>query len=280
MARDGARSAIERCPRRPGGCRGSRNHPAQPGGGGRAPALSRALGTGALATIRTRLRDECWRCKAHRKVNDRSWPRTPIVPLPASTTVRTDSAGQSHERRLIHPTGDVELIHQMRHSIRRSSHRRGQSLVEFALVLPMLLLLVGRQLFSTGILIATSHTLTKIGRDLGRWAATRMPQTASTWDWARHSPMAQRAHAIAVGVEPHGLYDRYTMGDEFPLLRLWRHAGDAAEHGGRRGCVVRSKWRTCPPEDSTTAVFVTVRLAHRAPVVLPGLGYLAGIGTL
>jgi hypothetical protein len=39
----------------------------------------------------------------------------------------------------------------------------------------------------------------------------------------------------------------------------------------------------CPPADSTTAAFVTVRLAHAAPVLLPGidlvLAQLPGLGT-
>ena len=60
-----------------------------------------------------------------------------------------------------------------------------------------MLLLVGG-IIQYGILIATSHTLTQVGRDLGRWVAT---QDAADCPDARRSarrlPIAQRAHDIA-----------------------------------------------------------------------------------
>ncbi|TMB50654.1 MAG: hypothetical protein E6J50_05140 [Chloroflexi bacterium] len=49
---------------------------------------------------------------------------------------------------------------------------RGQSLVEFALILPILLILVGG-VIQYGVIFATKHSLTQIGRDVGRWAATQ-----------------------------------------------------------------------------------------------------------
>jgi hypothetical protein len=35
----------------------------------------------------------------------------------------------------------------------------------------------------------------------------------------------------------------------------------------------------CPTVDSTTAAYVTVRLTHRAPVLLPGIQFLPALGT-
>ncbi|MGZ6299025.1 MAG: TadE/TadG family type IV pilus assembly protein, partial [Candidatus Limnocylindria bacterium] len=50
--------------------------------------------------------------------------------------------------------------------------KRGQSLVEFALILPILLMLVGG-IIQYGVVFATKHSLIQVGRDAGRWAATQ-----------------------------------------------------------------------------------------------------------
>jgi len=69
--------------------------------------------------------------------------------------------------------------------------RRGQSLVEMALILPILLLLVGG-IIQFGMLFWTQNTLTQIARDTGRWAAT---QTAC--GPAEVSAIQNQADAIA-----------------------------------------------------------------------------------
>lgn len=155
------------------------------------------------------------------------------------------------------------------------SHR-GQSLVEFALLLPLLLLLVGG-IVQYGILIATSHTLNQVGRDLGRWVATQDATDCADLGTGSPPPVAQRAHAIAtqtslMGYAGNPWETNFVSYDYAPLP-----ASPPVNEG------VEVAWEmvsgTCPPDDSTTASFVTIRLAHRAPVVLPGFGYLPGIGT-
>ncbi|MDP9224785.1 MAG: pilus assembly protein, partial [Actinomycetota bacterium] len=56
---------------------------------------------------------------------------------------------------------------------RRGRHStRGQSLVEFALLLPILLILIGG-IIQYGVIFSTKHSLIQVGRDVGRWAATQ-----------------------------------------------------------------------------------------------------------
>jgi hypothetical protein len=162
------------------------------------------------------------------------------------------------------------------HTIQRKGSPRGQSLVEFAVILPLLLLLVGG-IVQYGILIATSHTLDQVGRDLGRWVATQDAADCMDLGDGAPSPIAERAHAIAaetslMGYEGNPWETNFVSYDYGPML-----ASPPNDEGVEVAWEVVSG--TCPPDDSTTASFVTVRLAHRAPVVLPGLGYLPGIGT-
>jgi hypothetical protein len=168
---------------------------------------------------------------------------------------------------------DSDVTQTLKDSARRSP--RGQALVEFAVLLPLLLLLVGG-IVQYGILIATSHTLTQIGRDLGRWVATQDAADCPELG-VDPSPIAQRAHDIAAETSLMGYVGtpwltNFVSYDYGPMP-----PSPPSEQG------VEVAWNivdgTCPPDDSTTAAFVTVRLSHRAPVVLPGFGYLPGVGT-
>ena len=143
------------------------------------------------------------------------------------------------------------------------------------MLLPLLLLLVGG-IVQYGILIATSHTLTQIGRDLGRWVATQDAADCPELG-VSPSPIAQRAHDIAG--------ETSLMGYEGTpwLTNFVSHAYAAMPASPPSDQGVEVAWNivdgTCPPDDSETAAFVTVRLTHRAPVVLPGFAFLPGIGT-
>jgi hypothetical protein len=159
-----------------------------------------------------------------------------------------------------------------------SNSLRGQSLVEFALLLPLLLLLVGG-IIQYGILISTSHTLTQVGRDLGRWVATQDAADCPGIADGTPSPIAQRAHDIAGETSLLG-YEGSPWLDATKFVS-YDYAAMPASPPFDQG--VEVAWNivdgTCPPDDSTTAAFVTVRLTHRSPVILPGFGYLPGIGT-
>jgi hypothetical protein len=150
---------------------------------------------------------------------------------------------------------------------------RGQSLVEFAIILPILLMLTGG-IIQYGTVMATQHTLIQIGRDVGRWAATQAADPCAAL--ATENQPATRAHEIAGQSRLMGYTGAWAT-------NFTPHPG-AMPAAKPTSPGVEVAWETvgtasCPPEDSTTAAFVTVRLAHEAPVLLPGLAYLPGLGT-
>lgn len=148
-------------------------------------------------------------------------------------------------------------------------------------MLPLLLVLTGG-IVQVGTVIATKHTLIQIGRDLGRWAATQEAAECTDLGTEVPSPIAVRADEIAVQSDLMGY-----------VPEAWRtsftsHGYAPTPPGAPAGPGVEVSWMkvgaaTCPPEDSTTAAFVTVRLAHEAPVLVPGLDLvlatLPGLGS-
>ena len=164
---------------------------------------------------------------------------------------------------------------------RRRKKPRGQSLVEFALILPILLMLVGG-IVQYGMIFATKHSLIQVARDVGRWAATQgdLPCNAATTA-SPPQPLTQ-AHVIAqesrlMGYGSAGAVWNPTNFSAYPdntALPATPPSTQAVE-------VVWTNTGTdpCPPIDSTDTAWVTVRLTHRAPVVLPGFPYLPGLGT-
>lgn len=166
--------------------------------------------------------------------------------------------------------------------IGRKRRLRGQSLVEFALILPILLILVGG-IVQYGMIFATKHSLIQVGRDVGRWAATQgyaMCSDAAT-DPLGKQPVTQ-ADAVArqsrlMGYDAPGAvwddsnFTAYTDNTSLPpsppsteaVEVVWTYASG----------------KPCPPIDNTTTSWVTIRLTHRAPVILPGFPSLPGLGT-
>jgi hypothetical protein len=160
-----------------------------------------------------------------------------------------------------------------------SRSRRGQSLLELAVVLPLLLVLTGG-IIQIGTIIATKHTLIQIGRDVGRWAATQAADPC--WKLADEDQPAIRAHEIAVDSRLMGYTAEWADAANFTS---YDEGAMPAAQPTAPG--VEVAWTivsgTCPPADSTEAAFVTVRLAHEAPVLVPGfdlvLAALPGLGS-
>jgi hypothetical protein len=159
--------------------------------------------------------------------------------------------------------------------------RRGQGLVEFAIILPILLLLVGG-IIQYGALIATKHSLTQVGRDVGRWAATQDYDDAtdlscSVEALAENQPVTQ-ADLVA---RQSGLMG-YSDGEWNPTTFI-PYADDTPlpppDPTFTEGVEVVWSGDPCPTADSRKTAWVTIRVSHRAPVLLPGLAYLPGIGT-
>jgi Flp pilus assembly protein TadG len=159
-----------------------------------------------------------------------------------------------------------------------SRQRRGQSLVEFALILPILLMLVGG-IIQYGVIFATKHSLIQVGRDVGRWAAT---QDFGPCDSAAASTPKQpltQADITALQSQLLG----YSSGD-WTTTNFTAYPDNAALPASPPNTEgVEVVWTNtapdpCPPVDSTDTAWVTVRLTHRAPVLLPGFPYLPGLG--
>jgi Flp pilus assembly protein TadG len=130
---------------------------------------------------------------------------------------------------------------------RRPGNRRrsrGQSLAEFALVFPILMLIVGG-IIQFGIIFWGQNTLTQIARDTGRWAAsqTTCPTTAT---------VASTADSIATNSSLIG----------YPADGI--------------GLVVSTSG-VCPPTSNQQVGYVKIVLTHQVPIFFP---WIPGSGIL
>jgi len=129
----------------------------------------------------------------------------------------------------------------------RSRERsRGQSLAEFALVFPILMVILGG-IIQFGIIFWGQNTLTQIARDTGRWASTQVtcPTVAAT---------VPTANAIAAQSSLIG----YTS---------W----------GASNVDVVLSGAPCPVTSNAQVAYVTVTLHHHVPVFFP---WIPGNGDL
>jgi Flp pilus assembly protein TadG len=151
--------------------------------------------------------------------------------------------------------------------------------VEFVLILPLLLMLIGG-IIQYGVIFATEHALIQVARDTGRWAATQAFNPCSTAASAAPPQPMTEADAIAQQSRLMG----YAAGDwnAATFIAYADNSAMPATPPNTEGVEVGWSYQPnepCPTVDSATAAFVTIRLTHRAPVLLPGLPYLPGLGT-
>lgn len=124
---------------------------------------------------------------------------------------------------------------------------RGQAMVEFALVLPILvLILLGIMQF--GLLFWTQITLTQVARDTGRWAATQQACVQG----------AASGQADVIG-EAHQIADS---------AQLFEFTGP-----GDPDLAVTPSWNgtPCPPVDNSTVAWVDIDMTYRVGVFVPFL---------
>lgn len=146
----------------------------------------------------------------------------------------------------LHPTHTI-----LRLPGQRTDRTVGQSLVEFALVFPIFMLLVGG-IIQFGLIFWAQNTLTQVVRDTGRWAATQQ-------DCVDVAPVVATANDIAA------------------LSSLFGY-----QNGSWTSTNVVVTWQVvpgepCPPVDNSTAAFVTIRVDHTVPIffpLIPGDGVL------
>lgn len=131
---------------------------------------------------------------------------------------------------------------------------RGQALVEFAIILPVFVLLLAG-VVQFGILFWAQNTLTQVARDTGRWASTQAPPTGCS----NAAGVVATANSLAASS---GLIG-YTSGSWSPAnVRVtWRVDGGSVITAGAN--------RNCPPKTNQTAAWVKVVIEHDAPVFFP-----------
>ena len=132
--------------------------------------------------------------------------------------------------------------------IRSRQRAKGQALVEFAVVAPVLFLVIAG-IIQFGLIFWSQQTITQIARDTGRWAATQ----DCTAD------VLKAANDVA---EVSTLFG-YSSWDSSNVTASWSR--DQASH-------------SCPPKDNTEGVWVTVDIKHQIPVffpLVPGNGNLS-----
>ena len=133
---------------------------------------------------------------------------------------------------------------------------RGQSLAEFAIVFPILMLLVAA-IVQFGVIFWGQNTLTQVARDTGRWASTQNGCTTASVD------VLTTAKAIAASSSLIGNSSGWTSPAN--VVATW--SGDA---GGPVPA-------PCPPANNQAVAFVTITIHHRVPIFFP---WIPGDGNL
>jgi len=130
-----------------------------------------------------------------------------------------------------------------------SRRSRGQSLAEFAIVFPVLMLILGG-IIQFVIIFWGQNTLTQIARDTGRWAATQQACTTSTVN------VLATAKSIAAQSSLIGNSSGWTSPANV----------DATWSG-----------TPCPPANNQDIAFVMITLHHQVPIFFP---FVPGDGNL
>lgn len=147
---------------------------------------------------------------------------------------------------------------------RSRRHSRGQSLAEFALVFPILMLIIGG-IIQFGVIFTAQNALTQAVRDAGRWAATQQNSPCSST-----TQLATTADQIARQSTIIG----YTSGQWTAAYVVYAdNTALPASPPNARG--LEAVWSTpdssptCPPADNTETWFVTIRGSTVAPTFFP-----------
>ncbi len=119
---------------------------------------------------------------------------------------------------------------------------RGQSLVEFALVFPVLILMIAG-IVQLGVLFWGQNTLNQVVRDTGRWAASQQ-------DCSNQATVLSTAKSIAANSSLIG--DSSTWSSPANVSATWTGS-------------------PCPPLSNQDTAWVTITIHHRVPIFFPWL---------
>lgn len=138
---------------------------------------------------------------------------------------------------------------------RDTQDTRGQAFVEFALVLPVLvLIMLGVMQF--GILFWSQITLTQIARDTGRWTVSQ------GWDCGGSVPVDPTAGA-QITAQANAIAQRSTLFAWSASNQLVLTAGPTYTDGPPAGAI------KCPPLTNQEVWNVSFEISHTVPVFIP-----------
>jgi hypothetical protein len=154
---------------------------------------------------------------------------------------------------------------------RSSRHRSfGQALVEFALVFPIFMLIVGA-IIQFGLIFWAQNSLNQVIRDAGRWAATQGCAPAG---------LAAETNAIARSSALFGYVNNQWTGGNYTAhpLKYNVTAGDSPWTGGMAAPRLEAIWFTaepavtagpCPPINNAKVWYIAIRATHSVPIFFP-----------
>ena len=158
---------------------------------------------------------------------------------------------------------------------RRGTDRsRGQSLVEFALVFPILFLILAA-IIQFGLIFWAQNEITQVVRDTGRWAATQQTRPCDSGGNALVTKANEIALTSSLFAYSSGQWTSINSGAPFafdvnPAPRegieaSWPISTDPP------GSFVNSD---CPPDSNQIAWFLNIRAHHEVPLFFPLIGAL------
>jgi Flp pilus assembly protein TadG len=127
---------------------------------------------------------------------------------------------------------------------------RGQSLAEFAIVFPILFLILAA-IIQFGLIFWSQNTLTQVARDTGRWAATQQTDPCSNGTAA----VVTTANRIAASSSLFG-YQANSWSSPTNVAVTWTPDPTTL---------------ACPPLGNQEVAYVRIQLTHRIPLFFPWL---------
>ena len=132
---------------------------------------------------------------------------------------------------------------------RGTQKSQGQALAEFAIVFPVLMLILGG-IIQFGIIFWGQNTLTQIARDTGRWAATQQACTTPPVD---------------------------VLGTAKSIAATSSLIGNSSGWTSPANVDVSWSGTPCPPNNNQNVAYVTITLHHQVPIFFP---FVPGNGSL
>jgi Flp pilus assembly protein TadG len=165
---------------------------------------------------------------------------------------------------------------------------RGQSLAEFALVMPVVVAILGG-IVQFGIIFWTQNTLTQVARDTGRWEATQTTTACNASSAV--TALGAQAEIIAGNSSLFGYHS-----GEFVSPTVYATAVDPVVGTADDASVkafstpnamaiawvhdtATSDTQVCPPSNNLAVWHVTIKMNQTVPIFFPGMQYLPGLGT-